>query len=84
MNIRILFFARLREAFDRAQEDLQVPDGVAVADVLLLLAARGENWSRELQGGRIVRAALNEEMVPMTAMLKDGDVLALFPPVTGG
>ncbi len=31
-----------------------------------------------------VRVAVNQEHVPVTAPLKDGDEVAFFPPVTGG
>lgn len=31
-----------------------------------------------------IRAAVNGEMAPMSAEVKDGDVVAFFPPVTGG
>lgn len=84
MQIQLLFFARLREAFASSGESLSLGEGATVADVITLLRARGEVWDRELGSGRIVRAAINQDMVLAGAVLQHGDELALFPPVTGG
>lgn len=84
MQIKILYFARLREAFGVAGESLDISSGANVADVLVLLEARGEVWTSELRSGRVVRFAVNQEMASRETVLQAGDELALFPPVTGG
>lgn len=84
MHIRVLFFARLREAFSSAGETITLPEGATVASLVTLLRGRGAIWDHELGSGRIVRAAVNQIMVKDEAVLHDGDELALFPPVTGG
>lgn len=84
MLINVLYFARLREAFGLSGERLEFPVDSTVEDVLQQLLARGDVWKTELTGGRIVRIAVNQTMATPTTVLKTGDELALFPPVTGG
>jgi molybdopterin synthase sulfur carrier subunit len=83
--ITILYFARLREAFGLASERLALPEGTVSADTLLdLLRARGEPWSAELAAGRPFRLAVNQDMARADTPVRDGDEVAIFPPVTGG
>lgn len=83
--IRLLFFARLREALGVAGEELELPDTVhSVAELMASLAARGGVWQSQFDGCVPVRAAVNQELVANTAAIKAGDEVAFFPPVTGG
>jgi sulfur-carrier protein len=83
--IRILYFARLREALGRTEEELVLPDDVRdVGTLLAFLRNRGGAWSQELAPGRPVRAAVNQDMSDAGATIKGGDEIAFFPPVTGG
>ncbi|QDQ25927.1 molybdopterin converting factor subunit 1 [Chitinimonas arctica] len=85
MQIKLLYFARLRERFELDGEDLDVPRGVqTVAGLLSHLAGRGDVWADELASGRVFRVALDQELVDFSALLHDGAEVAVFPPVTGG
>jgi sulfur-carrier protein len=82
--ITVLFFAGLREAVGTASEDLALPAGVdTVATLRDHLAARGGQW-QALATAKNLRTAVNQDMVPLTTTIKDGDEVAFFPPVTGG
>lgn len=84
MNVKILFFAGLREALGTGSESFSLPPGVATAGALRdHLAARGEPWSA-LECMKNLRVAVNQQMVGLDAPLKAGDEVAFFPPVTGG
>ncbi len=84
MNVKIFYFAALREAVGRSAEELALPIGVGnVGELRAHLAARGEEW-QALAAGRNVRAAVNQRMVEPGAVLGMGDEVAFFPPVTGG
>jgi molybdopterin synthase sulfur carrier subunit len=84
MNVRILFFAGLREALGAGSESLALPPGIGTAGALRdLLAARGEPWSA-LATMKNLRVAVNQQMVGLDAPVKPGDEVAFFPPVTGG
>ena len=83
--VTILYFARLREAFGTAKEELALPAGVANLGALRqALANRGETWAHELAQSRQVRMAVNQDMASTDTPVKDGDEIAFFPPVTGG
>ena len=82
--ITVLFFAGLREAVGTASENLALPADVATVSALRdHLAARGGQW-QALASAKNLRAAVNQDMVPLTTAIKEGDEIAFFPPVTGG
>ncbi|MDA1117419.1 MAG: molybdopterin converting factor subunit 1 [Proteobacteria bacterium] len=85
MKVKVLFFASLREQLGTAAEDLDLPAGVGnVAALRSHLRGRGGAWELALADGKLVRAAVNQDMAPPTTSLKAGDEVAFFPPVTGG
>lgn len=85
ISLRLVYLARLREAFDRSAEALEIAnDSPTVRDVVEVLRARGDVWAYELAEGRAVRIAVNHDMASMETVLHDNDELAFFPPVTGG
>jgi molybdopterin synthase sulfur carrier subunit len=81
----ILYFAWLRERTGTAEENLALPAGVTdVAGLIEWLKARGPGYTDAFREMSAVRVAVNQDHVPVTAPLKDGDEVAFFPPVTGG
>jgi sulfur-carrier protein len=84
-TVDVLYFARLREVFGREREQVELPGHVeTVAGLTEWLRSRGEPWQRELAAGKPVRIAVNQEMAVAATPVRDGDEVALFPPVTGG
>lgn len=83
--IKILYFARLKEELGTSAEDFELPyENFTVADLMVLLASRGESWRREFGTGSTLRAAINYDMAREQSILKKDDEVAFFPPVTGG
>jgi molybdopterin synthase sulfur carrier subunit len=85
--VEVVYLARLREAFGCAGEALPVTsagDACVVADVLATLAGRGGAFAAELAAGRALRVAVNHTMAGRDTPVRQGDEVALFPPVTGG
>lgn len=81
IQIRILYFALLRERLRRSEELLTLPQGSTVRDALQILASREEVLSTL---GKSLLLAVNQALVPADFPLGDGDELALLPPVAGG
>ena len=85
MKIKILYFASVREKLGKDAEEIELPAGVAtVAGLRSHLRSRGGAWAEALADGRLLRAAVNQDMAQASAAIKTGDEVAFFPPVTGG
>ncbi len=83
--IKVLYFARLKESLNYSTEDMDLPAGVkTIAQLKDHLAKRGEAWATLFNGQQSIRAAINHALVGNDAIIKSGDEVAFFPPVTGG
>jgi len=82
-QITILFFASLAEQLNCRTLTLPCPQPVSVGELRdQLIAQHGESWNA-LRSDQL-RCAVNQEIVKMDHLLKPGDEVAFFPPVTGG
>ncbi len=78
MNVTVRYFASMRDRMGKADETIVIDsDSATVADV----------WAK-VAGGQAMPdstlVAINMEYTNAEAVLKEGDELAFFPPVTGG
>ena len=81
MQVRLLFFATLKDIVGARQMQVDVPAGSTVSDVLSHLEG---TYPRIKDYRRVVLTAINEEYVDQAARVQDGDEVAIFPPVSGG
>lgn len=85
MKIQLRLFSSLREAVGISTEDIQLPESIqTIEHVREWLRARGEPWLSAFAPEKLLRAALNHEMVPFETQVQEGAEVAFFPPVTGG
>lgn len=85
MNIKVLYFARIKEAVNYSTEEITLPSDISTITALKnYLAQRGEVWANLFNGKQTIRAAINHELVSDLTTIKAGDEVAFFPPVTGG
>jgi len=85
MNIKILYFARIKEAVNYSTEEIALPNEISTITALKnYLSLRGDVWADLFNGKQVVRAAINHELVDNLASIKAGDEVAFFPLVTGG
>jgi molybdopterin synthase catalytic subunit len=81
MALQVLFFAIAREVVGKSTEERALPSPATVAAAMEALYLE---YPPLLPLRRHLRVALNGHFVEEGAPLKDGDELALIPPVAGG
>ena len=81
MEIRTLFFASYRELLGTKELRLDLPVGATVKDLVSTLRSRGGAFTVLPTDPAV---ALNQCYADPTALLSDGDEVALIPPVAGG
>ena len=81
MQVRLLFFAVLRDIAGTDERRLAVADGTTARDVWQSLRGEYAKLSEYAQPPMI---AINESYAPPETILRDGDELAFIPPVAGG
>lgn len=83
--VKVKYFARLGENVKTRQESIAVNGAdKTVAHLIQILRNRGEPWASEFSAQGKVLVALNHQICDTSAVLKSGDEVGFFPPVTGG
>jgi MoaE-MoaD fusion protein len=82
MVVSVRLFAVLREAARRERLDVELDDDATAGDVVDAVA-RVAGLGAVLERGRVV-VAVNREYVASAHRVRDGDEVALIPPVSGG
>ena len=84
-DMKILYFAWVRQKTGIAEEDIQVPGEVAtVADLIDWLRGRGPEFAHAFEDLRIIRAAVDQVHARPDTAIAGAREVAFFPPVTGG
>lgn len=81
MQVTVKLFATLRTNAGWGEQQVELPEG---ATIHALLAAMEEKQPDLDMANRPVYAAVNQAYADAEQELSDGDVVALFPPVSGG
>jgi molybdopterin synthase sulfur carrier subunit len=80
LKIKLKYFASIAEALETSGEEIELQDNTNVSKFVKILKKRFKgivNMSN-------VILAVNGAYVDLNTQLMDGDVVALFPPVSGG
>ena len=79
MRVRVLYFGVLKDVAGHSQVEMELKDGSSVAELLALHRGAGTAavWDS-------IAVAVNQEYARVGDVLKDGDEVALLPPVSGG
>jgi molybdopterin converting factor subunit 1 len=77
MRVRVLYFGVLKDAFGCESGEQELAEGATVADLLRVLPGRTVFWDS-------IAVAVNQGYAKAGDVLKEGDEVALLPPVSGG
>jgi molybdopterin converting factor subunit 1 len=80
-TVSVMLFAGLREIVGQREIDVTLPEGATVA---ALRARIGEEYPLAQAVLPVVVCAVDEEYVEPEHRLREGDRVALIPPVSGG
>jgi molybdopterin synthase catalytic subunit len=81
MQVRILYFAILRDRAGVRQESLDLPERATLADLKAEIAGRRPALAPHLEHAVI---SVNHDFAQSDQPLADGDEVGIFPPVSGG
>lgn len=82
VQIQVLYFGVFKETIGCERESLELHEGASAGEAILLLQGRA---SKELDGlWKSAAVAINREYAGLATGLKDGDEMAVLPPVSGG
>jgi molybdopterin converting factor subunit 1 len=90
MRVTVLYFGVLRDQFGAADQIIDIPGNQTVGDLLRILRqqtsndAMADTSERDEQLWRSLAVAVNREYGSASIVLRDGDEVALLPPVSGG
>jgi sulfur-carrier protein len=83
--MKVLYFAWLRERLNTGEETIDPPpEVVTVGDLIAWLRQRDEAADLAMANPKIIKAALDAEIVSHDTPIAGASVIALFPPMTGG
>ena len=85
MQVRLVYFAWVRERVGKTDEEVELPNEIGtVADQVRWLKGRGEEYEYAFENEGVVRAAINHTHVKPDAAIAGAREIAFFPPMTGG
>jgi len=81
MKVKVLFFANARDLAGTGEVEMELAEG---ADTQGLRSALVEQFEDLQDIAESITLAVNQEYTYDTVPLKDGDEVALIPPISGG
>ncbi len=86
MNLKLLFFANLREQFGFSQKEFTLSKEVRTPEEFLLIMSKqiGGEWIKLFEDKMLYKVAINQDLSSWKDPIFEGDELAIFPPITGG
>ncbi|GFH56303.1 hypothetical protein CTEN210_12779 [Chaetoceros tenuissimus] len=85
IEVKVLLFASAREAAGNISEtSISLDEGATTATFRRVMAEKYPGLSSLVLDEDSLTLALNEEYIESEVVLKNGDTIALIPPISGG
>ena len=81
MRVNVIYCGLLKDLCGAEGQEVYLAEGDRVGDLLALVR---EKYSPESKVWKALAVAVNDEYAGVRTALKDGDEVALLPPVSGG
>ena len=81
VNVRVLFFGAARDVVQLSAAEVTLPSSLKASDAFEQIL---ETYPGLRRFGRSLLFAVNQEYAPESQLIREGDELAVFPPVSGG
>lgn len=83
--MKVLYFAWLRERLNRGEDNFDVPETIeTVSDLMAWMSENDEATELAFSDPRLIRVAIDEELVDHDTKIEGAQTIAFFPPMTGG
>ena len=80
MKVKIRYYAMFRDVTGKTEETMELPDGLTVQEV----REHVKGIFPRIASREMVLVAVNGAFTTLDHVVEDGDLLAFFPPVSGG
>lgn len=81
MKVEVLFFASCRETCGTSKIQVELEEEATTATLMRALLA---SYPDLAEGAAELKLAVNKKYITETTVLRDGDEVALLPPISGG
>ena len=81
MKVKVLYFSSLKDRIKKSHEVIDIKEKTTVGEFIKILKERYPELEKNFDN---VMIAVNEEYASSDQVLKEGDTLAIIPPVSGG
>ncbi|BDF94031.1 MoaD/ThiS family protein [Pseudoalteromonas sp. KAN5] len=82
-QVNLLFFGQLKERLQCANYNIEIQHPLSIEQLKAYLVSLEPTWQVALNDNLLI-AAVNQQIAQQHAIVKGGDEVAFFPPVTGG
>ncbi|AIF68642.1 hypothetical protein PAP_01000 [Palaeococcus pacificus DY20341] len=87
MKVKVRYFARFRTLAGTSEEELELKEGATIKDLVELIKEKHSAFSEEVfeqNEEADVNVSRNGRYAKFDEVLQEGDIVALFPPTSGG
>ncbi|WP_293444209.1 molybdopterin converting factor subunit 1 [Persephonella sp.] len=81
MKVKVLYFSSIKDRLKKNNEFFEIEENSTVSDLIKEIQKKYPDLSENLKN---IMIAVNEEYADIQKKLKNGDTVALIPPVSGG